>query len=85
MELRRVNVKPIYLSTKVIVPYWKAKGSEGLFLNMSSVSEPRPRPYVVWYAASKLTGEYWQKTWANRYFAGKGAVTVVGGLLVCMT
>lgn len=49
----RVNVKPIYLSTKVIVPYWKGKGAEGLFINMSSISEPRPRPFVVWYAASK--------------------------------
>jgi len=49
----RVNVKPIYLSTKVIVPYWKEKKVAGSFINMSSISEPRPRPFVVWYAASK--------------------------------
>jgi 3-oxoacyl-[acyl-carrier protein] reductase len=49
----RVNVKPLYLSTKVVVPYWKEKGIEGLFINMSSISEPRPRPNLVWYAASK--------------------------------
>jgi len=48
-----VNVKPLYLSTKVIVPYWKEKGAEGLFVNISSISEPRPRPNLVWYAASK--------------------------------
>lgn len=54
----RVNVKPIYLSTKVIVPYWKEKGAGGLFINMSSISEPRPRPFVVWYAASKLPKQH---------------------------
>lgn len=63
----KVNVKPIYLSTKVIVPYWKEKKIKGSFINMSSISEPRPRPFLVWYAASKgavtvatkgLAGEY---------------------------
>ena len=49
----KVNVKPLYLSTKVIVPFWKDKGIEGSFVNMSSISEPRPRPNLVWYAASK--------------------------------
>ncbi|KAJ9651471.1 hypothetical protein H2198_009265 [Neophaeococcomyces mojaviensis] len=49
----KVNVKPIYLSTKVIVPYWKEQKLAGSFINMSSISEPRPRPFVVWYAASK--------------------------------
>ena len=51
----RTNVKPIYLSTKVIIPYWKEKKVQGLFLNLSSISEPRPRPYLVWYAASEFT------------------------------
>ena len=49
----KVNVKPLYLSTKIVVPYWKQKGNGGLFINMSSISEPRPRPNLVWYAASK--------------------------------
>lgn len=49
----KVNVKPIYLSTKVIVPYWKENKAEGNFINMSSISEPRPRPFLVWYASSK--------------------------------
>jgi len=49
----KVNVKPLYLSTKVIVPYWKENKAEGLFVNLSSISEPRPRPNLVWYAASK--------------------------------
>ncbi|KAK4939807.1 hypothetical protein LTR10_019980 [Elasticomyces elasticus] len=49
----KVNVKPLYLSTKVIVPWWKQTKRPGLFINLSSTSEPRPRPYFVWYAASK--------------------------------
>ncbi len=49
----KVNVKPLYLSTKVIVPWWKETKRPGLFINLSSTSEPRPRPFFVWYAASK--------------------------------
>ena len=49
----KVNVKPSYLSTKVIVPFWKQNGVKGLFLNMSSITELRPRPNLVWYSSSK--------------------------------
>ncbi|KIX03241.1 uncharacterized protein Z518_06793 [Rhinocladiella mackenziei CBS 650.93] len=49
----KVNVKPLYLSTKVIVRWWKENKKPGLFINLSSISEPRPRPNLVWYAASK--------------------------------
>ncbi|KAF2757838.1 NAD(P)-binding protein [Pseudovirgaria hyperparasitica] len=48
----RVNVKPIYYSSKVIVPYFREVG-HGQFINLSSISTPRPRPGLVWYAASK--------------------------------
>lgn len=49
----RVNVKPLYLSNKVVTPWWIENGVKGLFVNLSSISEPRPRPFLVWYAASK--------------------------------
>ena len=49
----KVNVKPLYLSNKVIVPWFRENKIPGLFINMSSISEPRPRPNVVWYAGSK--------------------------------
>ena len=49
----KVNVKPLYLSTKVMIPYWRENKIEGHFINMSSISQPRPRPNLVWYAASK--------------------------------
>lgn len=49
----KVNVKPLYLSTKVIVPWFKENKVAGSFVNLSSISEARPRPNLVWYAASK--------------------------------
>lgn len=49
----KVNVKPLYLSTKVIVPWFRENKVAGSFINLSSISEPRPRPNLVWYAASK--------------------------------
>ncbi|KAL2356170.1 oxidoreductase [Cryomyces antarcticus] len=48
-----IHVKPLYLSTKVIIPHWKEQGKGGLVINVSSISEPRPRPNLVWYDASK--------------------------------
>ncbi|KAF2401915.1 oxidoreductase ucpA [Trichodelitschia bisporula] len=48
-----VNVKPLYHSAKVLVPYWKERGGGGIVVNISSISAPRPRPNLVWYAASK--------------------------------
>lgn len=49
----RINVKPIYHSAKIIVPYWREKQRKGVVINLSSISAPRPRPNLVWYAASK--------------------------------
>lgn len=49
----RINVKPLYHSAKICVPYWREQKRAGLFLNLSSISASRPRPGVVWYAASK--------------------------------
>ncbi|KIW98232.1 uncharacterized protein Z519_01816 [Cladophialophora bantiana CBS 173.52] len=49
----KVNVKPLYLSTKVIVPFWIENKIEGHFINIGSISQARPRPTTVWYAGSK--------------------------------
>lgn len=48
-----INVKPLYLSTKVIVPFWIEKNIPGHFINIGSISQSRPRPSTVWYASSK--------------------------------
>ena len=47
-----VNVKSIYHSTKATVPLFEAQG-HGVVVNISSISAPRPRPNLVWYAGSK--------------------------------
>jgi 3-oxoacyl-[acyl-carrier protein] reductase len=48
-----INFKPLYHSAKVLVPYWRKEKRGGVVVNLSSISAPRPRPRVVWYAASK--------------------------------
>jgi len=48
----KINVSPLYHSQKVIQPYF-AKRKSGVFVNVSSISAPRPRPNLVWYAGSK--------------------------------
>ena len=52
-RLIRINVKPLFHSCKVIVPYLKERGQGGSFINLSSTSAPRPRPKIVWYGTSK--------------------------------
>lgn len=52
-RVMRVNLKSIYWSSKVIIPYFLAEHIGGLFINISSMASPRPRPSLVWYGASK--------------------------------
>lgn len=49
----QVNVKPLYLGVKVIVPSWIQSGARGHFINIGSISSQRPRSSTLWYAASK--------------------------------
>jgi 3-oxoacyl-[acyl-carrier protein] reductase len=49
----RINVKPLHHSAKIIVPYFRKEGKGGVVINLSSISAPRPRPRLVWYASSK--------------------------------
>lgn len=48
-----VNVKSIYLSTDVIVPYFLDNDRPGVFIQISSTAAIRPRPGLTWYNASK--------------------------------
>lgn len=52
-RVMRINVKQLFWSTKVIIPYFTSSNRPGLFINTSSISGARPRPNLVWYAASK--------------------------------
>lgn len=48
-----VNVKSIYLSTNVILPYFIETGRPGCFISIASTAGVRPRPGLSWYNASK--------------------------------
>ncbi|KAI0098468.1 3-oxoacyl-reductase [Daldinia grandis] len=48
-----VNVKSVYISTNVIVPYFLEKKRPGSFIQVASTAGVRPRPRLTWYNASK--------------------------------
>ncbi|KAI0104256.1 3-oxoacyl-reductase [Nemania sp. FL0031] len=48
-----VNVKSVYLSSNVIVPYFVDKKIPGTFIQIASTAGLRPRPRLTWYNASK--------------------------------
>ncbi|KAJ9633871.1 hypothetical protein H2204_006657 [Knufia peltigerae] len=52
-----VNVKSIFWSVKECVPFMKTCGTAkgGAIINVASIGAMRPRPGLVWYAASKGT------------------------------
>ncbi|KAK3109668.1 hypothetical protein LTR53_016821, partial [Teratosphaeriaceae sp. CCFEE 6253] len=51
-RIMAINVSPLYHSAKAIHPHF-AQQHHGVFVNISSISAPRPRPNLVWYAGSK--------------------------------
>ena len=51
-RIMKINVSPLYHSAKAVRPVFKKQG-HGVFVNVSSISAPRPRPNLVWYAGSK--------------------------------
>jgi NAD(P)-dependent dehydrogenase (short-subunit alcohol dehydrogenase family) len=51
-RLFRVNVKQIFQSSQVIIPYIVKHGG-CVFVNTSSTGDLRPRPDGVWYCATK--------------------------------
>jgi len=58
-----VNVKAIYLMAQAAVPILRQKKS-GCIINVGSVSGMRPRPGLVWYAASKAAANLVSKAMA---------------------
>jgi 3-oxoacyl-[acyl-carrier protein] reductase len=47
-----VNVKPLYLTAKHAVPYFRKQGG-GCFVTIASTAGVRPRPGLTWYNGSK--------------------------------
>ncbi|KAI7527565.1 hypothetical protein KC331_g16258 [Hortaea werneckii] len=66
-----VNVKSIYYSANVIVPYMQKKGTGGSFVNIASTAGIRPRPGLTWYNSSKAAVICATKTMAVEYAKDK--------------
>ena len=64
-----VNVKSIYLSSSVVVPYFVRTNRRGCFIQVSSTAALRPRPGLTWYNASKAAVSNASKTMAVEYGA----------------
>lgn len=62
-----VNVKSVYLSTAVIVPYLVRESRPGCFVQVASTAAIRPRPRLTWYNASKAAVVNATKTLAVEY------------------
>lgn len=62
-----VNVKSIYLSSSVLLPYFLEKNRPGCFIQIASTAGIRPRPGLTWYNASKAAVSNATKTMAVEY------------------
>lgn len=62
-----VNVKSVYYSTNVLVPYFLKEGRPGCFIQVASTAGIRPRPELTWYNASKAAVINATKTMAVEY------------------
>ncbi|PHH66351.1 hypothetical protein CDD81_7406 [Ophiocordyceps australis] len=48
-----VNLKSVYMSTAVLLPYFIAQELPGCFIQVASTAGVRPRPGLTWYNATK--------------------------------
>ncbi|TFA98364.1 4-formylbenzenesulfonate dehydrogenase TsaC1/TsaC2 [Trichoderma ghanense] len=62
-----VNVKSIYFSTNVIVPYFLKENRPGSFIQIASTAGVRPRGGLAWYSASKGAAITATKALASEY------------------
>ncbi|KAI5919432.1 3-oxoacyl-reductase [Camillea tinctor] len=62
-----VNVKSLYLSTSVLLPYFIDNKLPGSFVQIASTAGVRPRPRLAWYNASKAAVINATKTMAVEY------------------
>lgn len=62
-----VNVRSVYLSTSVLVPYFLSNKRPGVFIQVASTAGIRPRPNLTWYNASKAACSNATKTMAVEY------------------
>ncbi|KIV86074.1 hypothetical protein PV11_01711 [Exophiala sideris] len=66
-----VNVKGVYLSTSVLLPYFLDNKRPGVFVQIASTAGIRPRPGLTWYNSSKAACSNATKTMAVEYAPNK--------------
>lgn len=64
-----VNLKGIFHSVNVLVPYFLRENRPGCFIQIASTAGSRPRPRLTWYNASKAAVINASKTMAVEYAA----------------
>lgn len=62
-----VNLKGIFHSVNVLVPYFLRENRPGCFIQVASTAGSRPRPRLTWYNASKAAVINASKTMAVEY------------------
>ncbi|OQU95562.1 hypothetical protein CLAIMM_01747 [Cladophialophora immunda] len=62
-----VNVRSIYLSCSVLLPYFLEHKRPGSFITISSTAAIRPRPQLAWYNATKGAASNATKSLAVEY------------------
>ncbi|KAL1850310.1 hypothetical protein Plec18170_007005 [Paecilomyces lecythidis] len=81
-RVMNVNVKSIYLSTDVIVPYFLNNNRPGVLIQISSTAAIRPRPGLTWYNASKgavsIASKSMAVEWGPRQIRSNTVCPVVG-------
>jgi 3-oxoacyl-[acyl-carrier protein] reductase len=75
-----VNVKPLFLTAKHAVPYFRSEGG-GCFVTIASTAGVRPRPGLTWYNGSKGAAIVTSRSMAAELGPDKIRVNVVNPVI----
>jgi 3-oxoacyl-[acyl-carrier protein] reductase len=79
-KIYAVNVKPLFLTAKHAVPYFRKEGG-GCFVTIASTAGVRPRPGLTWYNGSKGAAIVTSRSMAAELGPDKIRVNVVNPVI----
>jgi 3-oxoacyl-[acyl-carrier protein] reductase len=79
-KIYSVNVKPLFLTAKHAVPYFRKEGG-GCFVTIASTAGVRPRPGLTWYNGSKGAAIVTSRSMAAELGPDKIRVNVVNPVI----
>jgi 3-oxoacyl-[acyl-carrier protein] reductase len=79
-KIYAVNVKPLFLTAKHAVPYFRKEGG-GCFVTIASTAGVRPRPGLTWYNGSKGAAIVTSRSMAAELGPDKIRVNVVNPVM----